>query len=79
MKHRAGVLRGIGEMWSIDVDAPETGEVVVQRTHAMRCHGDEHAGLDELITNTYSLDGIDVGDQAMRDGGNTRGVIVHGS
>jgi S-(hydroxymethyl)glutathione dehydrogenase/alcohol dehydrogenase len=35
--------------------------------------------LDELITNTYSLDEINVGYQAMRDGENIRGVIVHGS
>ncbi len=33
--------------------------------------------LDELITNTYSLDDINVGYQAMRDGENIRGVIVH--
>lgn len=35
--------------------------------------------LDELITNTYSLDDINVGYQAMREGENIRGVIVHGS
>ena len=35
--------------------------------------------LDELITNRYSLDDINVGYQAMRDGENIRGVIVHGS
>ena len=33
--------------------------------------------LDELITNTYSLDDINIGYQAMRDGENIRGVIVH--
>lgn len=35
--------------------------------------------LDELITNRYPLDEINVGYQAMRDGENIRGVIVHGS
>jgi NDMA-dependent alcohol dehydrogenase len=35
--------------------------------------------LDELITNRYSLDDINAGYQAMRDGENIRGVIVHGS
>jgi NDMA-dependent alcohol dehydrogenase len=35
--------------------------------------------LDELITNTYPLDDINVGYQAMRDGENIRGVIVHAS
>ena len=34
--------------------------------------------LDELITNRYSLDDINVGYHAMRDGENIRGVIVHG-
>ncbi len=33
--------------------------------------------LDELITNTYPLDDINVGYQAMRDGENIRGVVVH--
>jgi len=33
--------------------------------------------LDELITNRYSLDEINDGYQAMRDGTNIRGVIVH--
>lgn len=34
--------------------------------------------LDELITNRYSLDDINEGYRAMRDGENIRGVIVHG-
>jgi S-(hydroxymethyl)glutathione dehydrogenase/alcohol dehydrogenase len=34
--------------------------------------------LDELITNRYSLEEINDGYQAMRDGMNIRGVIVHG-
>lgn len=33
--------------------------------------------LDELITERYSLDDINTGYQAMRDGENIRGVIVH--
>ena len=33
--------------------------------------------LDELITNRYSLDQINDGYQAMRDGTNIRGVIVY--
>ena len=35
--------------------------------------------LDELVTNTYSLDDINIGYQAMRDGENIRGVIAHTS
>ncbi len=34
--------------------------------------------LDELITNRYPLDRINEGYQAMRDGSNIRGVVVHG-
>ncbi|MEN9504804.1 MAG: hypothetical protein RI958_730 [Actinomycetota bacterium] len=33
--------------------------------------------LDELITRRYSLDQINEGYQAMRDGDNIRGIIVH--
>jgi len=33
--------------------------------------------LDELVTNRYSLDQINEGYQAMRDGTNIRGVIVY--
>jgi NDMA-dependent alcohol dehydrogenase len=33
--------------------------------------------LDELITNRYPLDQVNVGYQAMRDGTNIRGVIEH--
>jgi S-(hydroxymethyl)glutathione dehydrogenase/alcohol dehydrogenase len=35
--------------------------------------------LDEQITSTYSLADVSVGEQAMRDGENILGVIVHGS
>jgi NDMA-dependent alcohol dehydrogenase len=34
--------------------------------------------LDELITNRYTLDQINDGYTAMRDGHNIRGVVVHG-
>ena len=33
--------------------------------------------LDELVTNTYSLDDINVGYQAMRDGENIRGMVMY--
>lgn len=33
--------------------------------------------LDELITNTYTLDDINVGYQAMRDGENIRGMVMY--
>jgi S-(hydroxymethyl)glutathione dehydrogenase/alcohol dehydrogenase len=34
--------------------------------------------LDELITRRYSLEQINEGYQAMRDGENIRGVIIYG-
>jgi S-(hydroxymethyl)glutathione dehydrogenase/alcohol dehydrogenase len=34
--------------------------------------------LDELVTNTYSLEQINDGYRDMRDGKNIRGVVVHG-
>jgi len=33
--------------------------------------------LDELITQTYTLDQINEGYQDMRDGKNIRGLILH--
>lgn len=33
--------------------------------------------LDELVTNTYKLEDINEGYEAMRDGTNIRGVIVN--
>ncbi len=77
----------------IEVDEPNLGEVLVHWTHAGLCHSDERllpklgtfseyscvAELDELITNTDSLDDINVGYQAMRDGEHIRGVVVHAS
>jgi len=33
--------------------------------------------LDELVTKTYTLDEINDGYQAMRDGENIRGVILY--
>jgi NDMA-dependent alcohol dehydrogenase len=45
MKCKAAVIHGVGQDWSveeIEVDAPKTGEVLVQWTHAGLCHSDEH-------------------------------------
>lgn len=44
----------------------------------LNLYRDGQLKLDELITNRYSLDEINVGYQAMRDGENIRGVVVHG-
>lgn len=44
----------------------------------LNLYRDGQLKLDELITNRYSLAEINVGYQAMRDGENIRGVIVHG-
>ncbi len=44
----------------------------------LNLYRDGQLKLDELITNRYPLDEINAGYQAMRDGENIRGVIVHG-
>ncbi len=44
----------------------------------LNLYRDGQLKLDELITNRYPLADINVGYQAMRDGTNIRGVIVHG-
>ena len=43
----------------------------------LRMYQEGRLKLDELVTNTYSLDDINVGYQAMRDGENIRGVILY--
>jgi S-(hydroxymethyl)glutathione dehydrogenase/alcohol dehydrogenase len=40
-------------------------------------YSDGQLKLDELITNRYPLDAIEDGYQAMRDGTNIRGIVVH--
>jgi Zn-dependent alcohol dehydrogenase len=65
MKSRAALLHAVGHDWQveeIEVDAHKAGEVVVEWKAAGR----------------YALDEINAGYQAMRDGENIRGVIVHG-
>jgi S-(hydroxymethyl)glutathione dehydrogenase/alcohol dehydrogenase len=44
----------------------------------LNLYRDGQLKLDELITNRYTLDEINNGYQAMRDGENIRGVVVHG-
>lgn len=44
----------------------------------LNLYRDGQLKLDELITQRYALDDVNVGYQAMRDGENIRGVIVHG-
>jgi NDMA-dependent alcohol dehydrogenase len=43
----------------------------------LNLYRDGQLKIDELITNRYPLDQINVGYQAMRDGTNIRGVIEH--
>ena len=44
----------------------------------LNLYRDGQLKLDELITTRYTLDEINDGYQAMRDGTNLRGVVVHG-
>ncbi len=43
----------------------------------LRMYQEGRLKLDELITNTYTLDDINVGYQAMRDGENIRGMVMY--
>ncbi len=85
MKCKAGVIRGVDQTWStaeIEVDPPESAEVLVRWTHAGLCHSDEHLVTGEFVPpddvmKLMEIESISVGWQAMRDGENLRGVIVH--
>jgi Zn-dependent alcohol dehydrogenase len=44
----------------------------------LNLYRDGQLKLDELITTRYTLDEINDGYQAMRDGTNIRGVVIHG-
>ncbi|MEM7095029.1 MAG: NDMA-dependent alcohol dehydrogenase [Actinomycetota bacterium] len=43
----------------------------------LRMYQEGRLKLDELVTNTYALDDINVGYQAMRDGENIRGMMMY--
>jgi len=43
----------------------------------LQMYQDGKLKLDELVTNTYTLDDINVGYQAMRDGENIRGMVMY--
>ena len=43
----------------------------------LRLYQEGQLKLDELITNTYPLEDINVGYQAMRDGTNIRGMVIY--
>ncbi len=45
--------------------------------HQLQLYRDGVLKLDELVTNTYSLEEIQQGYQDMHDGKNIRGVIVY--
>ena len=64
MKCSAGVIRGVGQKWSveeIEVDAPKSGEVLVRWTHAGLCHSDEHLVTGDFVPppEMMELMGID--------------------
>ena len=45
--------------------------------HLLSMYQEGTLKLDELVTNTYTLDDINVGYQAMRDGENIRGMVMY--
>lgn len=52
MQTRAAVLRGVGQDWDvvdIEVDAPNTGELVVEWKAAGLCHNDEHMVTGDMV------------------------------
>ena len=67
-------------MWNKEIKGAIFGSLNprVDIPKLLNLYRDGHLKLDELITKRYALDEINVGYQAMRDGENIRGVIVHG-
>ena len=67
-------------MWNKEIKGTIFGSLNprVDIPKLLALYRDGRLKLDELITNRYPLDDINVGYQAMRDGENIRGVIVHG-
>jgi Zn-dependent alcohol dehydrogenase len=65
-------------MWNKEIKGTIFGSLNPRARHpqAARLYREGTLKLDELITKRYSLDEINVGYQAMRDGENIRGVIV---
>jgi S-(hydroxymethyl)glutathione dehydrogenase/alcohol dehydrogenase len=43
----------------------------------LRLYQEGKLKLDELVTNTYKLDDINLGYQDMRDGKNIRGMVMY--
>jgi len=67
-------------MWNKEIKGTIFGSLNprVDIPRLLDLYRDGQLKLDELITNRYSLDEINDGYQAMRDGTNIRGVVVHG-
>jgi S-(hydroxymethyl)glutathione dehydrogenase/alcohol dehydrogenase len=67
-------------MWNKEIKGTIFGSLNprVDIPKLLNLYRDGQLKLDELITNRYSLDEINDGYQAMRDGLNIRGVVVHG-
>jgi S-(hydroxymethyl)glutathione dehydrogenase/alcohol dehydrogenase len=94
MKSRSALLHAVGRdwqtessvnlfelaVWNTEIKGAIFGSlnprVVIPKL--LNLYREGQLKLDELITMRYALDGIRAGYQAMRDGENIRGVIVHG-
>ncbi len=66
-------------MWNKEIKGTIFGSLNprVDIPHLLDMYRQGQIKLDELVTNTYELPAINDGYQAMRDGTNLRGVIVH--
>jgi Zn-dependent alcohol dehydrogenase len=66
-------------MWNKEIKGTIFGSLNPRRDipNLLSMYREGQLKLDELITNRYSLDEVNEGYRAMRDGENIRGVIVH--
>jgi Zn-dependent alcohol dehydrogenase len=81
MKSRAAMIHAVGDDWDVEeIKGAIFGSLNprVDIPKLFNLYRDGRLKLDELVTKRYELDDINVGYQALRDGENLRGVIVHG-
>jgi NDMA-dependent alcohol dehydrogenase len=79
MKCRAGVIRGVGQDWTveeIDVEPPKTGEVLVQWTHAGLCHSDEHMVTGDFQPSAEAMEAMGISSVFPMVGGHEGSGVV---
>ncbi|MGA9279004.1 NDMA-dependent alcohol dehydrogenase [Ilumatobacter sp.] len=80
MRTKAAVLRGLGQDWDvvdIEVDAPKTGEIIVEWKAAGLCHSDEHMVTGDMVPPVESWGALGIEDLWPMIGGHEgAGVVV---